>query len=104
MSSVKPHTRGAAAGILSMLNNTGQMLSIAIVFPLALSSVPMAAMMQVFIYGGGVSQFPTGPALFLHGVHPAFYVSFCFRVVAVIVAPFSPAHLFRKVGAWWGFP
>src|SRR5215469_2713041 len=41
MSSVEPHKRGSAAGILTMLNNTGQMLSIAIVFPLALSAVPM---------------------------------------------------------------
>src|SRR5205823_12621381 len=92
MSSVEPHTRGAAAGILSMLNNTGAMLSIAIVFPLALSAVPMAAMMQVFIYGGGMSQFPTALALFLHGVHLAFYVSFALSVVAMIVAALRPAH------------
>src|SRR5947207_656500 len=92
MSSVEPHTRGAAAGILSMLNNTGQMLSIAIVFPLALSAVPMAAMMQVFIFGGGMSQFPAALALFLHGVHLAFYVSFALSVVAMIVAALRPAH------------
>jgi len=75
-----------------MLNNTGQMLSIAIVFPLALSAVPMAAMMQVFIYGGGMSQFPAALALFLHGVHLAFYVSFALSVVAMIVAALRPAH------------
>ncbi len=92
MSSVEPHTRGAAAGILSMLNNTGQMLSIAIVFPLALSAVPMAAMMQVFIYGGGMSQFPTALALFLGGLHLAFFVSFGLSVVAMIVAALRPAH------------
>ncbi len=92
MSSVEPHTRGAAAGILSMLNNTGQMLSIAIVFPLALSSVPMKAMMQVFIYGGGMSQFPSALALFLNGLHLAFFVSFGLSVVAMIVAALRPAH------------
>jgi MFS family permease len=92
MSSVEPHTRGAAAGILSMLNNTGQMLSIAIVFPLALSAVPMAAMMQVFIYGGGMSQFPAALALFLQGVHLAFFVSFGLSVVAMIVAALRPSH------------
>src|SRR6266566_3198097 len=85
MSSVPPERRGAAAGILSMLNNTGQMLSIAIVFPLALSSVPIAAMMQVFIYGGGMSQFPSALALFLHGLHSAFLVSFVLSLVAMIV-------------------
>ena len=92
MSSVPPQTRGAAAGILAMLNNTGAMLSIAIVFPLALSAVPMAAMMQVFIYGGGMSQFPAALAIFLHGVHQAFLVSFALSVVAMIVAALRPAH------------
>jgi MFS family permease len=92
MSSVEPQRRGAASGILNMLNNTGQMLSIAIVFPLALSSVPIAAMMQVFIYGGGMSQFPAALALFLHGLHSAFLVSFVLSVVAMIVAALRPAH------------
>jgi EmrB/QacA subfamily drug resistance transporter len=92
MSSVEPQRRGAASGILSMLNNTGQMLSIAIVFPLALSSVPIAAMMQVFIYGGGMSQYPAALALFLHGLHSAFLVSFALSVVAMIVAALRPAH------------
>lgn len=92
MSSVTPQTRGAAAGILAMLNNTGSMLSIAIVFPLALSQVPMAAMMQVFIYGGGMSQFPAALALFLRGVHQAFLVSFALSVVAMIVAALRPVH------------
>jgi len=92
MSSVTPQTRGAAAGILAMLNNTGAMLSIAIVFPLALSKVPMAAMMQVFIYGGGMSQLPAALALLLHVVHQAFLVSFALSVVAMIVAALRPAH------------
>ncbi len=92
MSSVKPEMRGAAAGILNMLNNTGQMLSIAIVFPLALSAVPPAAIMQVFIYGGGMSQFPAALAIFLHGLHTAFLVSFALSVIAMIVAALRPAH------------
>ncbi len=92
MSSVSPQTRGAAAGILNMLNNTGQMLSIAIVFPLALSAVPMAAMMRVFVYGGGMSQFPAALAIFLHGLHLAFLVSFVLSMLAMIVAALRPAH------------
>src|SRR6266496_3981684 len=92
MSSVPTNMRGAAAGILNMLNNTGQMLSIAIVFPLALSAVPMAAMMQVFIYGGGMSQFPAALAIFLSGLHNAFLVSFALSIVAMIVAALRPSH------------
>ncbi len=90
MSSVEPHTRGAAAGILNMLNNTGQMLSIAIVFPLALSAVPVAAMMQVFIYGGGMQS--AALSAFMHGLHLAFLVSFGLSVAAMIVAALRPAH------------
>jgi EmrB/QacA subfamily drug resistance transporter len=92
MSSVEPHMRGAASGILAMLNNTGQMLSIAIVFPLALSNVPMAAMMKVFIYGGGMSAFPAAQTIFLNGLHLAFFVSFAISVLAMIVAAFRPSH------------
>lgn len=92
MSSVDPQMRGAASGILAMLNNTGQMLSIAIVFPLALSQVPMAAMMQVFIYGGGMSAFPAAEAIFMNGLHLAFFVSFVISVVAMFVAVLRPSH------------
>lgn len=92
MSSVEPHMRGAASGILAMLNNTGQMLSIAIVFPLALSRVPMTAMMQVFIYGGGMSAFPAAQALFMSGLHLAFFVSFAISIVAIVVAALRPSH------------
>ncbi len=91
MSSVEPHMRGEAAGILSMLNNTGQMLSIAIVFPLALSQVPKTVLMQVFIYGGGMSQFPAALAAFLHGLHLAFFVSFLLSVAAMLVAALRPS-------------
>lgn len=92
MSSVEPHMRGAASGVLTMLNNTGQMLSIAIVFPLALSQVPMAAMMRVFIYGGGMAAFPAAQALFMNGLHLAFFVSFAISVVAMVVAALRPSH------------
>jgi EmrB/QacA subfamily drug resistance transporter len=92
MSSVEPQRRGAASGLLSMLNNTGQMLSIAIVFPLALKGVPMAAIMQVFIYGGGMGQFPAALNTFLHGLHGAFLVSFVLSVAAMVVAALRPSH------------
>jgi EmrB/QacA subfamily drug resistance transporter len=92
MSSVESHMRGEAAGILNMLNNTGQMLSIAIVFPLALSQVPMTVLRQVFIYGGGMSRFPAALATFLHGLHLAFFVSFLLSVAAMLVAALRPSH------------
>lgn len=92
MSSVEPHTRGAAAGILNMLNNTGAMLSIAIVFPLALSKIPFQAIQQVFITGGGLGHFASAIPPFLSGLHLAFLVSFVLSVIAAIVAALRPAH------------
>jgi EmrB/QacA subfamily drug resistance transporter len=92
MSSVEPHTRGAAAGILNMLNNTGSMLSIAIVFPLALSQIPFQAIQQVFITGGGMGHFASAIPLFLSGLHRAFLVSFMLSIIAAIVAVLRPAH------------
>src|SRR5438045_9314032 len=86
MSSVEPQKRGSAAGILTMLNNTGQMLSIAIVFPLALSAVPMAAMMQVFIYDGGMSQYPAALAIFLNVLTLSIFVSHGMSIVVRIGA------------------
>jgi EmrB/QacA subfamily drug resistance transporter len=92
MSSVEPHTRGEAAGILNMLNNTGQMLSIAIVFPLALSRIPFGAVQQVFINGGGMGQFASVIPSFLSGLHLAFFVSFALSIIAAIVAALRPSH------------
>jgi EmrB/QacA subfamily drug resistance transporter len=92
MTSVEPHTRGAAAGILSMLNNTGQMLSITIVFPLALSQIPFVVVQRVFINGGGLGHFSSAIAPFLSGLHLAFFVSFVLSIIAAIVAALRPAH------------
>lgn len=92
MNSVVPQMRGAAAGILNMLNNTGQMLSIAIVFPIALSNIPQDAMMAVFIYGGGMSKYPQALALFMSGLHTAFLVCCIVSVIAMIVAALRPSH------------
>ena len=75
-----------------MLNNTGAMLSIAIVFPLALSKIPFGAVQQVFINGGGLGNYTSAIPPFLSGLHLAFLVSFVLSVIAAIVAALRPAH------------
>jgi MFS family permease len=80
MSSVQPGQRGMAAGINSMLMNTGQMLSIAIAFPLVLSRISLDIMFQVFLYGGGMGGTPQALADFEMGTHEAFLVSFAAAV------------------------
>jgi len=99
MSSVESHSRGAAAGVLNMLNNTGQMLSIAIVFPLALSKLPFGAIQRVFINGGGMGSFAAIIPTFLSGLHQAFLISFVLSIIATIVSALRPAHGTRLLGA-----
>jgi cbb3-type cytochrome oxidase subunit 3 len=43
-----------------------------------------------------MSQFPSALAMFLHGLHFAFLVSFFISVVAMIVAALRPSHGSRR--------
>jgi len=90
MSSVLPEKRGMAAGINSMLMNAGQMLSIAIVFPLVLSRIPEDVMFRVFLYGGGMSGAPL--AAFEAGMHEAFLASFAVTLLAAVISGMRPGH------------
>ena len=92
MSAVTQHQRGTAAGIYTMLNNTGQMLSIVIAFPLVLSRIPEDLMYRVFLYGGGMASSPAALATFEGGVHEAFLVSFAVTAVAAVVSALRPSH------------
>ena len=90
MSSVVPQKRGTAAGVNYMLMSTGQMLSIAIVFPLVLSRIPEDVMFHVFLFGGGMSGAPL--AAFESGMHEAFLASFAVTLVAAVISALRPAH------------
>jgi EmrB/QacA subfamily drug resistance transporter len=92
MTSVPVRRRGSAAGISTMLTNTGQMLSIAIAFPLVLSRIPQDVMFNVFLYGGGMGNNPEALTAFEQGVHQAFLVSFGITLVAMVVAFLRPSH------------
>jgi len=88
MSSVPAEKRGMAAGINSMLMNTGQMLSIAIVFPLVLSRIPEDVMFHVFLYGGGMSG--AALSIFTSGMHEAFMASFAVTLLAAAISGLRP--------------
>lgn len=91
MSSVQPGQRGIAAGTNAMLMSTGQMLSIAIAFPLVLSRIPLDLMFHVFLYGGGMAGTPQALADFEMGTHEAFLVSFAVTLIAAIVSYSRPS-------------
>ncbi len=90
MSSVQPNQRGIASGTNVMLMNTGQMLSIAIAFPLVLSKIPLDVMFHVFLYCGGM----TGPSLteFEIGMSEAFLLSFGVTMVAALISAMRPGN------------
>jgi MFS family permease len=98
MTSVQPHERGMAAGVRTMLANTGQMLSVAIAFPLVLSRIPPEVMQQVFIYGGGMAGNAEALGLFISGLHLAFWISAGVSLVAAAVSALQPAHSPRAAG------
>ena len=96
MTAVRADQRGMAAGIRTMLANTGQMLSIAIAFPLVLSQIPQAVMMRIFVYGGGMADNPGALAAFLSGLHLAFLISAAMSVVAALASVLQPSHSPRQ--------
>jgi EmrB/QacA subfamily drug resistance transporter len=95
MSAVKPSERGIASGIRSMLMNTGQMLAIAIAFPLVLSQLPEDVLYHVFLYGGGLGGTPEVLASFEFGMHEAFLVSAAVTVFAAIISFRRPSGVPR---------
>jgi EmrB/QacA subfamily drug resistance transporter len=92
MSSVSREHRGSAAGIRTMLMNTGQMLSITMAFPLVLSRIPQDVMFRIFLYGGGMGDAPHALDSFIAGLHEVFWISVAITLVAALVSAFQPPH------------
>jgi MFS family permease len=91
MSSVSVARRGIASAINIMLNNTGQMFSITIAFPLVLSRIPQDVMFHIFLYGGGMEAAPGALQVFESGLHTAFVVSFAITMVAAAASFLRPS-------------
>jgi EmrB/QacA subfamily drug resistance transporter len=90
MSSVARDRRGSAAGIRTMLMNTGQMLSISIAFPLVLSRIPQDVMFKVFLYGGGMGGSPQALQSFVSGLHEVFWISVVITLFAAAASALQP--------------
>src|ERR1043166_5860282 len=99
MSTVPPVQRGIASGINTMVGNTGQMLSIAIAFPLVLSRIPEDVMFKVFLFGGGMGDLPDALHAFEQGLHQAFLVSFATPPVPPLASGLRPSHSPRELAA-----
>ena len=79
-----PERRGIASGTRVMLMNVGSMLSMAIALPMVLSGIPPKDMMNLFLYGGGISS--QAMAIFEQGLHQAFLLFFVVSIVALAIS------------------
>jgi EmrB/QacA subfamily drug resistance transporter len=84
MNAAPPARRGIASGTRVMLMNVGSMLSMAIALPMVLSGIPTQDMMNLFLYGGGIS--PQALAIFESGLHEAFLLFFVVSLVALAIS------------------
>jgi EmrB/QacA subfamily drug resistance transporter len=84
MNAAPPERRGIASGTRMMLQNVGSMVSMAIAIPLVLTNIPMEDMMNLFLYGGGISS--GALATFENGLHQAFLLFFVVSLIAFAIS------------------
>ncbi|QAA35075.1 MFS transporter [Clostridium manihotivorum] len=85
MGSVPADKRGVAAGVRTMLNNAGTVLSIALSMAIIASSVSPEAMQALFV-GTQVGAEGIAIGKFIGGLRLAFTISFIFSVIAAILS------------------
>ncbi len=92
MTSVPPERRGVASAVRVVLNNTGQMVAIALAFPLAIAKIPAREMMRIFLVGGGVATAPAALRSFESGMTHIFWLSAGVLVVAAFISALRPSR------------
>jgi EmrB/QacA subfamily drug resistance transporter len=100
MGAVQPHRRGVAGGARMMLQNTGSVLSIAVLLAIVTSSVPKSTLLSIFSgVQSGLSQEKLDP--FIHNIHVAMWVLAASAVAAAGVSLLRPrsAHTGTRFAA-----
>lgn len=85
MSLVPADKRGIAAGVRTMANNAGSVLSIAISMAIISSSISPKAMQALFI-GTQVGSKGIAVGQFMAGLRMAFTISFVFSIIAAVIS------------------
>jgi hypothetical protein len=85
MGSVPADKRGIAAGVRTMMNNAGQVLSIAISMAIISSSISPKAMQALFV-GTQVGSKGIATAQFISGLRTAFTICFIFSLLAAFIS------------------
>jgi EmrB/QacA subfamily drug resistance transporter len=92
MGAVPPHRRGVAAGVRTLLQNTGAVLSIAFVMAIVTNAVPQDVLLKIFSgVASGLSAARLDP--FIHNMHTALWVLAATSVVGAFVCLMRPAHV-----------
>ncbi len=89
MGAVPVHRRGIAAGTRMMLQNTGSVLSIAILLAIVTAAVPRATLLSIF---SGLTRGLSAAALdpFIHNLHVAMWVLAATSLLGAIVSLMRP--------------
>ena len=99
MGAVPVHRRGIAAGTRMMLQNTGSVLSIAVLLAIVTSAVPKETLLSIFSgLSSGVSDATLAP--FIHNLHTAMWVLAATSLAGALVSllrPGSGAGLEREL-------
>jgi EmrB/QacA subfamily drug resistance transporter len=92
MGAVPPHRRGVAAGVRTLLQNTGAVLSIAFVMAIVTNAVPQDVLLKIFSgVASGLSAARLDP--FIQNMHTALWVLAATSVVGAFVCLMRPAHV-----------
>jgi MFS family permease len=92
MGAVPPHRRGIAAGVRTLLQNTGAVLSIAFVMAIVTNAVPQDVLLKIFSgVASGLSSARLDP--FIHNMHTALWVLAATSLAGAFVCLMRPAHV-----------
>jgi EmrB/QacA subfamily drug resistance transporter len=91
MGAVRPQRRGVAAGARTLVQNTGAVLSIALVLAIVTSAVPKSTLFAVFSgLTKGLSSAKLAP--FVHNMHVALVVLTITSLAGAVVCLLRPSH------------
>jgi hypothetical protein len=90
MGAVPTERRGIAAGVRTMLQNTGAVISIAFVLAIITAAVPQPVLFKIFSgVASGLSSAQLDP--FIHNMHTALWVLAAISVVGAVVSLLRPS-------------
>jgi EmrB/QacA subfamily drug resistance transporter len=92
MGTVPTHRRGIAAGVRTMLQNTGAVISIAFVLAIVTAAVPKPVLFKIFSgLASGLTDAQLEP--FIHNMHTALWVLAATSVLGAVVSLLRPRHV-----------